>query len=326
MKMKAVMCVEHGGPEKLVIQELPDLTPKKGEIRIAVQGCGVNFPDGLIIQDKYQFKPALPFVPGSEVGGVVDLVGDGVSSFQVGDKVMGLSMTGGFASQMVMHETAVIKAPPAMEGETAGAFMMTYGTSMHALKQRANLRSGETLLVFGAGGGVGLAAVEIGKAMGATVIAAASSDEKLSAAKNAGADHLINYSTEPLRDRIKEITKKRGVDVLYDSVGGDMFELGVRSMAWGGRALVIGFASGDIPKLPVNLTLLKSCSVVGVFWGAFRTQFLAEDNANFSQLLTWWEEGKLSPHISKRLPLENVAEALSALSERRVTGKVVLVP
>ena len=324
--MKAVVCTQHGGPDLLEVQDRPDLQAKKGQVRIAVAAAGVNFPDTLIIQNKYQFKPPLPFVPGSEVAGVIDQVGEGVTGFEVGDPVVGMDFMGGYASQMVLHQSAVLKHPKGMSSTQAAGVMMTYGTSIHALKQRATLQPGEVVLVLGAGGGVGLAAVEIAKAMGAEVIAAASSAEKLAAAEQAGADHLINYSEQELRPAIKALRGSKGVDVLYDPVGGDMFEQGLRSMAWNGRALVIGFASGEIPAVPANLALLKSCAIVGVFWGAFRQRFPAEDNANFAQVFDWFEAGKINPHISKTYPLEDVAQALTDLQERRVTGKIVLTP
>ncbi|MBR9842747.1 MAG: NADPH:quinone oxidoreductase family protein [Rhodobacteraceae bacterium] len=324
--MKAVMCEEFGPPELLQLRDIEAPQPGKGQVRIRVEACGVNFPESLIIQNKYQFKVNLPFTPGGEVAGVVDAVGEGVTGYAPGDAVMAMALTGGYAEQIVVDEDAIMPRPDAMPSEIAAGFTMTYGTSMHALKQRAQLREGETLLVLGAGGGVGLAAVEIGKAMGATVIAAASSQEKLEAAKRAGADHGINYSEEDLRGRIKEITKGRGVDVFYDPVGGDMFETCLRSMAWGGRALVVGFAAGEIPKVAVNLTLLKGCAIVGVFWGAFRKIEPKEDEANFAQLFKWFEEGKLKPQVSKAYPLAEAGEALSALVNRAVVGKVILVP
>lgn len=324
--MKAVMCEEFGGPELLKVREVETSEPGAGQLRIRVGACGVNFPESLIIQNKYQFKAELPFTPGGEVAGVVDAVGDGVTGFAVGDKVMAMALTGGYAEEIIVDADAVMHRPETMPSDIAAGFTMTYGTSMHALKQRAQLREGETLLVLGAGGGVGLAAVEIGKAMGAMVIAAASSGEKLAAAERAGADHLINYSEDDLRGRIKEITKGRGVDVFYDPVGGDMFESCLRSMAWGGRALVVGFAAGEIPKVAVNLTLLKGCAIVGVFWGAFRKIQPKEDAANFAQLFKWFEDGKLKPQVSKAYPLSQAGEALGALVNRAVVGKVILVP
>ena len=289
--MKAMLCEKFGPPEDLVLKEVADLIPLAGQVRIATEACGVNFPDTLIIENKYQFKPELPFAPGGEVTGIVDAVGDVVSQDLLGQPVMCMTLSGGFAEQTLCKAEDLIARPSFMASSVAAGFTMTYGTSMHALKQRAQLQADETLLVLGAGGGVGLAAVEIGKQMNATVIAAASSTEKLNAAKDAGADHLIDYSQQDLRSALKDITGKKGVDVVYDPVGGDMFEAALRSTAWGGRVLVIGFASGEIPKIPVNLALLKGCSIVGVFWGAFRLNYTKEDNENFEQLFAWYEEG-----------------------------------
>ncbi|WP_459444495.1 NADPH:quinone oxidoreductase family protein [Alphaproteobacteria bacterium US3C007] len=322
--MKAMLCEKFGPPEDLVLKEVADLTPLAGQVRIATEACGVNFPDTLIIENKYQFKPDLPFAPGGEVTGIVDAVGDGVSQDLLGQPVMCMTLSGGFAEQTLCKAEDLIARPSSMPSTVAAGFTMTYGTSMHALKQRAQLQAGETLLVLGAGGGVGLAAVEIGKQMNATVIAAASSAEKLNAAKNAGADHLIDYSQQDLRSALKEIVGKKGVDVVYDPVGGDMFEAALRSTAWGGRVLVVGFASGDIPKVPVNLALLKGCSIVGVFWGAFRLNYTKEDNDNFEQLFAWYEDGKLKPYASKIYALEAAAQALNDLKNRKAVGKIVL--
>ena len=322
--MKAMLCEKFGPPEDLVLKEVADLTPLAGQVRIATEACGVNFPDTLIIENKYQFKPDLPFAPGGEVTGIVDAVGDGVSQDLLGQPVMCMTLSGGFAEQTLCKAEDLIACPSSMPSTVAAGFTMTYGTSMHALKQRAQLQAGETLLVLGAGGGVGLAAVEIGKQMNATVIAAASSAEKLNAAKNAGADHLIDYSQQDLRSALKEIVGKKGVDVVYDPVGGDMFEAALRSTAWGGRVLVVGFASGDIPKVPVNLALLKGCSIVGVFWGAFRLNYTKEDNENFEQLFAWYEDGKLKPYASKIYALEAAAQALNDLKNRKAVGKIVL--
>ena len=322
--MKAMLCEKFGPPEELVLKEVADLIPLAGQVRIATEACGVNFPDTLIIENKYQFKPDLPFAPGGEVTGIVDAVGDGVSQDLLGQPVMCMTLSGGFAEQTLCKVEDLIARPSFMPSTVAAGFTMTYGTSMHALKQRAQLQAGETLLVLGAGGGVGLAAIEIGKQMNATVIAAASSAEKLNAAKNAGADHLIDYSQQDLRSALKEIVGKKGVDVVYDPVGGDMFEAALRSTAWGGRVLVVGFASGDIPKVPVNLALLKGCSIVGVFWGAFRLNYTKEDNENFEQLFAWYEDGKLKPYASKIYALEAAAQALNDLKNRKAVGKIVL--
>ena len=322
--MRAILCTEFGPPEKLILKDVATPKPKGNEVRIKIEACGVNFPDTLIIENKYQFKPALPFSPGGEVAGVIDSVGEDVKKHQVGDFVMAMTLFGGFAEYIIVEENALLKRPSQMDGITAAGFTMTYGTSMHALKQRANLKAGEKLLVLGAGGGVGLAAVEIGKAMGAEVIAAASSKEKLDAANTAGADHLINYSERDLREEIKHLVGKEGIDVLYDPVGGDLFEPALRSMAWGGRALVIGFASGNIPKIATNLALLKGCAIVGVFWGAFRMRDTQMDNENFFELFSWYESGKIKPLVSQQFSLPNATEALLTLSNRKAIGKVIL--
>ena len=322
--MKAMLCEKFGPPEDLVLKEVSDLIPSAGQVRISTEACGVNFPDTLIIEDRYQFKPDLPFAPGGEVTGIVDSVGDGVSQDLLGQPVMCMTLSGGFAEQTLCKAEDLIIRPSFMPSTVAAGFTMTYGTSMHALKQRAQLQAGETLLVLGAGGGVGLAAVEIGKQMNATVIAAASSEEKLNAAKDAGADHLIDYSQQDLRSALKDIVGKKGVDVVYDPVGGDMFEAALRSTAWGGRVLVVGFASGDIPKVPANLALLKGCSIVGVFWGAFRLNYTKEDNENFKQLFAWYAQGKLRPFTSKTYTLSEVGLALNDLKNRKAIGKLII--
>ena len=322
--MKAMLCEKFGPPEDLVLKEVANLIPLAGQVRIATEACGVNFPDTLIIENKYQFKPELPFAPGGEVTGIVDAVGDGVSQDLLGQPVMCMTLSGGFAEQTLCKAEDLIARPSSMPSTVAAGFTMTYGTSMHALKQRAQLQAGETLLVLGAGGGVGLSAVEIGKQMNATVIAAASSAEKLNAAKDAGADHLIDYSQQDLRSALKDIVGKRGVDVVYDPVGGDMFEAALRSTAWGGRVLVVGFASGDIPKVPVNLALLKGCSIVGVFWGAFRLNYTEEDNENFKELFAWYAQGKLKPFTSKTYTLSEAALALNDLKNRKAIGKLII--
>jgi NADPH2:quinone reductase len=322
--MKAILCETFGPPETLVLKEAADLVPAQGQVRIATEACGVNFPDTLIIENKYQFKPDLPFAPGGEVTGIVDAVGDGVSQDLIGQPVMCMTLSGGFAEQTLCKAEDLIARPSFMPSTVAAGFTMTYGTSMHALKQRAQLQAGETLLVLGAGGGVGLAAVEIAKQMNATVIAAASSAEKLNAAKDAGADHLIDYSQQDLRSALKDIVGKKGVDVVYDPVGGNMFEAALRSTAWGGRVLVVGFASGDIPKVPVNLALLKGCSIVGVFWGAFRLNYTEEDNENFKELFAWYDQGKLKPFTSKTYTLNDAHLALNNLKNRKAIGKLII--
>ena len=322
--MKAVLCKAFGPAETLVLEEIASPEAKKNEVLLQVHAAGVNFPDTLIIEGKYQFKPPFPFSPGGEAAGVVTAVGEKVSHLNVGDRVMALTGWGSFAEEVAVPGYNVMPIPPSMDFASAAAFGMTYGTSMHALKQRANLQPGETLLVLGASGGVGLAAVEIGKAMGAKVIAAASSAEKLEVAKAAGADELINYSESNLKDEVKRLTGGQGADVIYDPVGGDLFDAAIRSIAWNGRLLVVGFASGRIPELPVNLTLLKGAAVVGVFWGAFAQRQPQDNAANFQQLFAWHAEGKLKPLVSQTFPLAQAAEAINTLGQRKAVGKVVV--
>lgn len=322
--MKAVLCKAFGPAETLVLEEVASPEAKKNEILLDVHAAGVNFPDTLIIEGKYQFKPPFPFSPGGEAAGIVAAVGEKVSHVQPGDRVMALTGWGSFAEQVAVPGYNVMPIPASMDFASAAAFGMTYGTSMHALKQRANLQAGETLLVLGASGGVGLAAVEIGKALGARVIAASSSAEKLAVAKAAGADELINYSEVSLKDKVKELTGGQGADVIYDPVGGDLFDQAIRSIAWNGRLLVVGFASGRIPELPVNLTLLKGAAVVGVFWGAFAQRQPLDNAANFQQLFQWHAEGKVKPLVSQTFPLTQAAEAINALGQRKAVGKVVV--
>lgn len=323
--MKAVLCKAFGPAENLVVEEIDSPEIKKGEVLLEVHAAGVNFPDTLIIEGKYQFKPPFPFSPGGEAAGVVTAVGEKVSHLKVGDRVMALTGWGSFAEQVAVPGQNVLPIPAEMDFTTAAAFSMTYGTSMHALKQRANLQPGETLLVLGASGGVGLAAVEIGKAMGARVIAAASTSEKLEIARNAGADELINYSESSLRERLKELTGSQGVDVIYDPVGGQLFEEAFRSIAWNGRMLVVGFAAGgDIPSLPANLPLLKGAALIGVFWGAFAQRQPQDNAANFRQLFAWHAEGKLKPLVSQTFALEQAAEAINTLGQRKAVGKLVM--
>ncbi|MCP1621870.1 NADPH:quinone oxidoreductase family protein [Pseudomonas nitroreducens] len=322
--MKAVLCKAFGPAETLVLEDIASPEPKKNEVLLQVHAAGVNFPDTLIIEGKYQFKPPFPFSPGGEAAGVVGAVGEKVSHVKPGDRVMALTGWGSFAEEVAVPGYSVMPIPDGMDFASAAAFGMTYGTSMHALKQRANLQPGETLLVLGASGGVGLAAVEIGKAMGAKVIAAASSEAKLEVAKAAGADVLINYSEGSLKDKLKELTGGQGVDVIYDPVGGDLFEEAFRSIAWNGRMLVVGFASGTIPSLPANLTLLKGASLVGVFWGSFAQRQPQDNAANFQQLFAWFAEGKIKPLVSQTFPLEQAADAINHLGQRKAVGKVVL--
>ncbi|MGM0766874.1 MAG: NADPH:quinone oxidoreductase family protein [Pseudomonadota bacterium] len=322
--MKAILCKEYGPAEKLVIEDVASPEVKGHGVKIRVRAAGLNFPDTLIIENKYQLKPSLPFSPGGEMAGEVIEVGEKVTRFKPGDRVAGLTGYGAFAEEIVAPEQNLLPIPDAMPDEKAAAFSMVYGTSYYALKQRANIQPGETLLVLGASGGVGLATVELGKAMGAHVIAAASSAEKLAVAKAAGADDLINYTEEPLKEAVKKLTKSKGVDVIYDPVGGEFTEQALRAMAWNGRHLIIGFAAGDIPKIPANLTLLKGCSVVGVFWGSFTQREPQASAQNMMELMKLYADGKIDPKISEVFEFEDYAKALGALTERRATGKVVL--
>ena len=323
--MKAVLCKAFGPPDTLVYEDIPSPVPGKGEVVITMKAASVNFPDVLIIENKYQVKPPLPFSPGSELAGVVKEVGEGVTRFKPGDKVIAFAGSGAFAEETKTEEDRLIPMPEGMDFKTAASFILTYGTSDHALRDRAEVKPGETLLVLGAAGGVGIAAIEIGKALGARVIACASSADKLEVCKQHGADELINYATEDLRERIKAITADKGVDVVYDPVGGPYTELVLRSMAWRGRLVVIGFAAGDIPKVPLNLPLLKGCSIVGVYWGEFTKRQPREFMLSVAQLGKWFREGKLKPHISATLPLAQAADALKMMAARQVKGKVVLV-
>ncbi|MBM3110821.1 NADPH:quinone oxidoreductase family protein [Pseudomonas sp. P66] len=322
--MKAVLCKALGPARDLVLEEVANPAPKKNEIVMEVHAAGVNFPDTLIIEGKYQFQPPLPFSPGGEAAGIVSAVGEKVTTLKPGDRVMALTGWGSFSEQVAVPAYNVLPIPEQMDFNSAAAFGMTYGTSMHALQQRGQLKAGESLLVLGASGGVGLAAVEIGKAMGARVIAAASSAEKLAVAKAAGADELINYSEHSLKDEIKRLTAGNGVDVIYDPVGGDLFDQAVRGIAWNGRLLVVGFASGRIPQLPVNLALLKGAAVLGVFWGAFAQRQPDDNAANFKQLFAWYAEGKLKPLVSQTFPLAEAGAAIELLGQRKAVGKLVV--
>jgi NADPH:quinone reductase-like Zn-dependent oxidoreductase len=321
--MRAILCKELGPANTLVIDDIASPAPGKGEVKVRVKAAGLNFPDTLIIEGKYQIKPELPFSPGGEMAGEVLEVGDGVKNFKAGQRVMGLTGYGAFAEEIVVPENRLIPVPDGMDDHTAAAFSMVYGTSYHALKQRANIQPGETLLVLGASGGVGLAAVELGKAMGANVIACASSDEKLEVAREAGADDLINYAEEDLKDALKKRYPK-GVDVIYDPVGDKFTEAALRNMAWNGRLLIVGFAAGDIPKIPANLALLKGCSIVGVFWGAFTQQEPQVNIQNIMELMQLFGQGKIKPRISQVFKFEEYEQALAALTSRTAKGKVVL--
>lgn len=322
--MRAVVCEAFGTPEDLRIADMPSPKAGAGQVRIRVHAAGVNFPDTLIIQGKYQFRPPFPFTPGAEVAGEIIEVGEGVSTLHAGDRVIGTGLVGGYAEEMVVDAASCYEIPDSMSFETAAGFTMTYGTSHHALKQRAQLKPGETVLVLGAAGGVGLAAVELAKVMGATVIAAASSDEKLELTRQFGADHTINYANVDLREAVKLLTGGRGVDVVYDPVGGTYAEPAFRSIAWGGRYLVVGFAAGPIPSLPLNLPLLKGASIVGVFWGQFTRLEPQAHQENMAELLRWADEGKLKPHVSQVFPLERASEALRWVMGRQAQGKVIL--
>ncbi len=322
--MRAVVCSELGPASSLSLEELPDPVPGPGEVVMDVRAAALNFPDTLVIEGKYQMQPELPFIPGGEAAGVVVAAGEGVTGFPVGAPVMSMGLVGAFAEQWKVPAQSLMPKPDKLTFEEAAAFGLTYGTSYYALKQRANLQPGERLLVLGAAGGVGSSAVEIGKAMGATVIAAASTDEKLAFAAGMGADEGINYAAEDLRSRIKEITGGVGVDVVYDPVGGGLSEPALRSTAWNGRFLVIGFAAGDIPAIPLNLMLLKGVSVVGVFWGSWAGRDPVASQQNFAELFAMVEEGKLHPRVTDVYPLEQYAAAFDALTGRKARGKVVL--
>ncbi|HLO45667.1 MAG TPA: zinc-binding dehydrogenase [Leadbetterella sp.] len=323
--MKALLCTHFGPAENLVFQELPSPEPKENEVLIKVAACSANFPDTLIIENKYQFKPELPFAPGGEVSGLILKIGENVKNLAVGQRVFALCGWGGFAEEICVTSDRIFPLPPYMDYVSGASLMYNFGTSYHALKNRAHLQKGETLLVLGAAGGVGLAAVELGKLMGANVIAAASTDDKLAICKEKGADFVINYETEDLREKIKEYTQGKGVDVVYDPVGDKYAEPTLRSMAWNGRYLVVGFAGGEIPKLPFNLALLKGCSVVGVFWGQFSKLQPKENMENILELAQWYKEGQLKPHIFKKYSLADSAQALVHLRERKVVGKAVVI-
>jgi NADPH2:quinone reductase len=322
--MKAVLCKQFGPPDSLVVEELPSPKAGPGEVVVSVKAASVNFPDVLIIQNKYQFKPPLPFSPGSELAGVVKEVGEGVKAFKPGDRVIAFTTYGAFAEEVKTEAARLLPLPEGMDFPSGAAFLLTYATSDHALRDRGALKAGETLLVLGAAGGVGLAAIEIGKALGARVIACASTDEKLAVCREHGADETINYAAEDLRERIKALTDGKGVDVVYDPVGGPYTEPAFRSLAWRGRLLVVGFAAGDIPKLPLNLALLKGAAVVGVFWGDFARREPKAFAESVRQLAAWYREGKLRPHVSQTMPLASAAEALKLMAARQVKGKLVL--
>jgi NADPH:quinone reductase len=324
--MKAVVCTEFGPPENLVVEEVDEPVAGPGQLLVDVKAAAVTFPDTLMLEDKYQFKTGLPYTPGTEGAGVVAAVGEGVEGWSIGDRVVGgLGTTGAFAERMVIPALAARRLPDGVSFEAVTGLNYAYGTTLYGLKYRADLQAGETLLVTGAGGAVGLSAVEIGKLMGARVIAAASSEDKLDLCRERGADETINYATENLKDRAKELTGGQGVNVVYDCVGGDKAEQALRAIAWEGRFLVIGFTAG-IPSIPLNLTLLKSCQIVGVFYGAMTAREPEKNAAITNQLIEWVANGDLQPHVSGRYPLERAGEALRALIDRQAAGKLVVTP
>ena len=324
--MRALVCSRFGPVGDLAVQELPSPAQGAREVVVRVAAAGLNYPDALIVQGKYQVRPPLPFVPGMELAGTVTAVGSRVREYRVGDAVMATGQTGAFAEECAVPVERVMRRPEAIPPDVAAASLITYGTTYHALKDRARLQPGETVLVLGAAGGVGTAAIELAKVMGARVIAAASSEAKLAVCRRLGADAVVDYATEPLRDRLKELTGGKGVDVVYDPVGGAYAEVALRGTGWDGRYLVIGFAAGEVPKVPLNLALLNARSILGVYWGEWTKRHRAASEANFAQLAGWITGGKLHPEISERLPLEEVPRAMMDLVERRALGKLLVVP
>jgi NADPH2:quinone reductase len=332
--MKAALCIHYGPPEELELRDVPSPKPGRGQVVVSVKACGVNFPDVLLIQDKYQFKPALPFAPGGEIAGIVREAGESVTWPKVGERVIASIGTGGFAEEALADAARCIAMPETLDFAVGSAFVIAYGTAWHALKDRAALRAGESLVVLGAAGGTGLAAVEIGRAMGARVIAGASAEDKLALARAHGAadgfvypsGHLSKDQQKALSEDIKRITGGKGADVLFDPVGGDYAEPALRAMSWNGRYLVIGFAAGEIPRVPLNLTLLKGSSIVGVFWGASVARDPKSGFADLGEIARWIADGRLKPHISARIPLARAGEAIRLLMDRKAQGKVVVVP
>jgi NADPH:quinone reductase len=323
--MRAVLCRAFGPPSSLTVEEVPEPSPGPGQVLIRVEAAGVNFADTLVIEGKYQARPPFPFSPGGEVAGVVAGLGPDVEEPPPGTRVLAMTGHGGFAEAALAPAAAVVPVPDGVAPDVAASLSYAYGTTLHALRDRGRLRPGETVLVLGAAGGVGLAAVQVTKLIGARVIAAASSAAKLELCRQAGADALLEYGDEGWRERLRALTGKEGVDVVYDPVGGPYAEPALRSLAWGGRYLVIGFAAGEIPRIPLNVTLLKSCDIVGVFYGNFAQRDPAGNRALMKQLLDWVREGRLRPKVSATYPLERAAEAMEALRSRAATGKVVLV-
>jgi len=324
--MKALICREYGPPENLSVQDMPDLQPGPGEVVVRVRAAGVNFPDALIVQNLYQFKPTPPFSPGGETAGEVLAVGEGVQRVKVGDKVIALTIWGGFAEQVLAKQDQIISMPEGLSFEVAGSLLLTYGTCLHGLRDRAALQPGQTVLVLGAAGGIGIATIELAKALGARVIAAASSAEKLATCRAKGADEVINYREQNLREEVKRLTGGQGVDVVMDPVGGDYAEQALRSMAWRGRYLVVGFTDGQIPRLPLNLVLLKGCAIVGVFWGDFIRREPKAAQLDLRDLMQMLEQGKIKPLISGRYSLEQAPQAILELSQRRAQGKLIVLP
>lgn len=322
--MKAIVCKEFAPYQKLSVEEVADPQAGPGQVVVDIKAAGVNFPDILLVEGKYQMKPPLPFIPGGEVAGVIDTVGEGVSGFKPGDRVVAATLLDGFAEKAAVAASQVAPIPDVMPFEEAATLITTYATTIHALKQRAELKADETLVVLGAGGGVGTAACQLGKAYGARVIACARGEEKLATAREAGADELVDYDAEDLKARLKELTGGKGADVIYDAVGGGYSEPAMRALGWGGRFLVVGFAAGDIPKMPLNLTLLNSRDIRGVFWGAWAGQFPKENGANMVELFDLYIDGKIRPMVSASYPLKDVTKAFDDLMARRVKGKVVL--
>ena len=324
--MRAVLCRAYGPPGDLVLEDVPSPRPGRGEVLVSVKAAGVNFPDVLMIQNKYQHRPPLPFTPGYEIAGVVKALGADVTGLAVGDAGVAMLRYGGFAEEALVPADRFWRISPGVDFAAAAAFPLAYGTSYHALKDRGRLQPGETLMVLGAAGGVGLAAVQLGKLMGATVIACASSDEKLATCRHHGADLLINYRKQNLREALKELMQDRGVDVILDPVGGEYTEPAVRSMAYFGRYLVVGFTSGEIPRIPMNLPLLKGCSLVGVSWDTYSRRNPQGGQANISEMIAWIQAGKLKPAVSAQYSLADAPKALDDVMQRRVQGKIVIVP
>jgi NADPH2:quinone reductase len=324
--MRAVICNKFGGPENLIVEDLPEPVPAAGEIVISVKAAALNFFDNLLIRGKYQYRPDPPFSPSAEAAGIVEAIGAGVTDFAPGDHVMAYAIFGCAREKIAVSAEKVVKLPAGLPFEQAAGLTVTYGTSLHALKDRAGLKPGENLAILGASGGVGQAAIELGKVMGARVIACASSDDKLAFCRDMGADETINYAEEDLKARLKELTNGNGADVVYDAVGGDFSEAALRATAWNGRFLVIGFAAGDIPEIPLNLVLLKGCQIVGVFWGQHTEREPAKHRANMATLVDWCASGKITPHIHKVYSFAETAEALNAIARREIKGKAIIVP